>query len=143
MNEGARGTVVVIFVAAVVALIAWLTGKLRGPQGEAALTERLPRTSEAVTRDPKGSAVESPASIPKEFHEAHVVINGRPLTVGQVMTLRIALSAFDPDCGDDEHGRFMTRHYTERQHEIFRMFAEGLQPGAFTAVSNHKGENDG
>lgn len=34
---------------------------LRGRRGEAALTERLPCTSKVVARDPKGSAIGSPA----------------------------------------------------------------------------------
>lgn len=68
------------------------------------------------------------------WREADVTINGHRLTGGQVMTLRVALSAFDPDCGDDEHGKRMTQQYKEKQAELLKMliegkrFAEGMPP---------------
>lgn len=42
---------------------------------------------------------------------AMVTINGLALSRGEVMTLRVALTSFDCDCGDDEHGKAMTKAY--------------------------------
>jgi len=59
-----------------------------------------------------------------ERHEPYIVINGAPLTEGQAMTLRVALSSFvmdlqDNGMGDDEHGKRMKEAYLARAAEIF------------------------
>lgn len=46
-----------------------------------------------------------------DVDNAMVTINGLALTRGEVMTLRVALTSFDTDCGDDEHGKAMTKAY--------------------------------
>jgi hypothetical protein len=49
--------------------------------------------------------------------EANVTVNGKRLTIGEVMTLRVALTTFasnmqKPDSlGDDEHGKAMREGY--------------------------------
>lgn len=53
--------------------------------------------------------------------EPEITINGVQLTVAQAMTVRVAVSSFEPDCGDDEHGVAMTRAYQERAREVFRI----------------------
>lgn len=53
-----------------------------------------------------------------EWQEPRIVINGVPLTTAQAMLVRVALSGFDPDCGDDEHGRLMTAAYRARLSEV-------------------------
>ena len=53
--------------------------------------------------------------------EPEIVINGVRLSSQQAMAVRVAVSAFDPDCGDDEHGIIMTKAYTDRLTEVFRV----------------------
>ncbi len=60
------------------------------------------------------------ATVP-EMHEPEIVINGVTLTTAQAMTVRVALSTFDPDCGDDEHGAAMTKAYIEHARVVFRI----------------------
>lgn len=55
--------------------------------------------------------------------EPEIIINGVRLGEGQAMTVRVALASFDPDCGNDEHGREMTRLYTLRRNEVFKLMA--------------------
>jgi hypothetical protein len=55
--------------------------------------------------------------------EPHIEINSVTLTVGQAMTLRVALSSFvmtltHEGLGDDEHGKAMTAAYLQRAKEI-------------------------
>lgn len=51
------------------------------------------------------------------WEEADITINGEPLTIGQAMTIRVALEVFATDIseglGDDEHGKRMTQAYKE------------------------------
>jgi hypothetical protein len=57
--------------------------------------------------------------------EPRITINGRLLTEGQAMTVRVALSAMSEEMndqlalGDDEHGLRMTKGYKARLLEIF------------------------
>ncbi len=62
--------------------------------------------------------------------EPSITINGMHLSEGQVITLRVALTAFDPgDLGDDEHGRAMSRLYRARRDEVLRiMFSSADAP---------------
>jgi hypothetical protein len=57
--------------------------------------------------------------------EPDITIGGVPLTVGQAMTVRVALGSFamslDEGLGDDEHGRRMTEAYRERLRELFQL----------------------
>jgi len=53
--------------------------------------------------------------------EPDITINGIRLTEAQAMLVRVAVSSFDPDCGDDEHGSLMTKAYTGRMREVFLM----------------------
>lgn len=62
----------------------------------------------------------------KEWKEAAITINGHRLTVAESMTLRVALSCFDGDSGDDEHGRFMTKAYNDAKARMLGYIAEGL-----------------
>jgi hypothetical protein len=61
----------------------------------------------------------------KEVKEPSIVINGVPLTVGQVMAVRTALGSFgldlqnDSALGEDEHGVHMTRAYRKRLDEVY------------------------
>jgi len=55
------------------------------------------------------------------MNEPDIIINGRQLTVGQAMTVRVAISAFSMQLGaigDDVHGRRMAAAYMERLREI-------------------------
>lgn len=56
-----------------------------------------------------------------EWQEPSITINGTPLSKGQAMLVRVALSGFDPDCGDDEHGRLMTAAYRARLSEVLAL----------------------
>lgn len=53
--------------------------------------------------------------------EPEIIINGIRLTDAQAMAVRVAVSSFDVDCGDDEHGRAMNKAYTARLNEVFRL----------------------
>jgi hypothetical protein len=60
----------------------------------------------------------------KEPREASITINGHVLTTAQAMTVRVALSSFsmtlqDEGCGDDEHGKLMTKGYLAAAAGIF------------------------
>jgi hypothetical protein len=61
------------------------------------------------------------------FNEPDIIINGVQLTTAQAMTLRVAISGplIDWDCGDDEHGKFMTAAYTRCAQEIFKLMTKG------------------
>ena len=55
--------------------------------------------------------------------EPRITINGTTLSVGQSMTVRVAIESLAADlgangCGDDEHGKQMTAGYLVRIHEI-------------------------
>lgn len=56
-----------------------------------------------------------------------VSINGEFITHGEVESLRAAVTAFhsemsDPVAlGDDEHGRFMAKHYRQHMERILRL----------------------
>lgn len=52
----------------------------------------------------------------KEFKEANIVVDGTPLSIGEAMTVRVALATFaselsDTGLGDDERGKAMTSSY--------------------------------
>lgn len=51
--------------------------------------------------------------------EPDITINGIRLTEAQAMLVRVAVSGFDPDCGDDAHGEYMTKAYTKLRREVF------------------------
>lgn len=53
--------------------------------------------------------------------EPEIIINGQRLTPAQAMTVRVALSSFEPHCGDDEQGIAMAKAYTDRASEVFRI----------------------
>jgi len=57
--------------------------------------------------------------------EPQITVNGRTLTRVQAMTLRVAISTFDCDCGSDAHGKAMTEAYSTAKGEIFQMIVEG------------------
>lgn len=56
-----------------------------------------------------------------------VSINGEFIAHGEVESLRVAVTAFHSDMsdpltlGDDEHGRFMTKHYRQHTERILRL----------------------
>lgn len=55
--------------------------------------------------------------------EANITINGNPLSVGQAMTIRVAIESFAIDIdatglGEDDHGQRMTEAYLARIREI-------------------------
>jgi hypothetical protein len=61
-----------------------------------------------------------------EPDESSVIINNVPLSVGQVMTIRVALTDFvlrmeNDALGDDEHGKRMTKAYRERAVEVLKL----------------------
>lgn len=64
--------------------------------------------------------------------EPAITINGRPLTEGQAMTMRVALENFAMDLteglGDDEHGKLMTGLYRARIAEIRTFMSEPSAP---------------
>jgi hypothetical protein len=53
--------------------------------------------------------------------EPEIIINGVRLTEGQAMTLRVALSMAEWDCGEDDLGKQMTDGYKARTSEIFSL----------------------
>lgn len=59
--------------------------------------------------------------------EPNIVINGKLLTVGQAMTVRVAIGSFlmslEEGLGDDEHGKAMTEAYRTRIREICGLMA--------------------
>jgi hypothetical protein len=54
-----------------------------------------------------------------ERPEPDIVINGVRLTMAQSMTVRVALSAADWDCGDDTMGKQLSEGYKARAREVF------------------------
>lgn len=62
--------------------------------------------------------------------EPEIIINGHKLTNAQAMTVRVAVSSFDPECGDDETGIAMTKAYKEHANEVFRIML-GKSPRDF------------
>jgi hypothetical protein len=56
-----------------------------------------------------------------------VSINGEYITHGEVESLRVAVTNFHSEMsdplalGDDEHGRFMTKHYFRNMERILRL----------------------
>lgn len=55
--------------------------------------------------------------------EPNITINGKQLTIGQAMTIRVALESFcmslwSEGLGDDAHGKAMTEGYLARAAEI-------------------------
>ncbi len=60
--------------------------------------------------------------------EADITINGKALSFGQSMALRVAASSFlmslsEPDAlGDDDNGRGIAKGYKARMAEIMSMF---------------------
>jgi len=53
--------------------------------------------------------------------EPTIIINGHRLTRAQSMTVRVALSSFEADCGNDAHGIAMTKGYNGCVGEIIGM----------------------
>ncbi len=56
-------------------------------------------------------------------NEAHITVNGVPLTMAQSMTLRVALGYFSigihsDGCGNDEHGKILSELYLKAADEI-------------------------
>jgi|DEB0MinimDraft_4_1074332.scaffolds.fasta_scaffold49525_3 hypothetical protein len=59
--------------------------------------------------------------------ELIIEINGTRLTVGQAMTVRVALNALAHDleknnCGEDERDKRVSEAYRERLTEIFKLY---------------------
>ena len=62
--------------------------------------------------------------------EPTITVNGSLLTVGQAMTVRVALGAFAIDLrtdglGDDQHGTDITRAYLVRIKEVMQKMTMG------------------
>lgn len=61
------------------------------------------------------------------YNRPAVSINGEYITHGEVEALRVAVTSFlsemsDPMVlGDDEHGRFMTKHYRQSMERILKL----------------------
>lgn len=53
--------------------------------------------------------------------EPDIIINGRQLTKAQAMVVRVAVSCFDPDCGNDDPGMAISKAYHSRMIEVFMM----------------------
>lgn len=65
-----------------------------------------------------------------ELGEALIIVNGHKLTIGQSMTMRVALENFSIDLqfkglGKDEHGQKMTDAYKARIREIRKILYQG------------------
>jgi hypothetical protein len=60
-----------------------------------------------------------------EHDEPHITINGCALSRAQAMTLRVAISTFDCDCGSDARGKTMAEAYSKAKLEIFHMILRG------------------
>lgn len=52
-----------------------------------------------------------------------ITINGQQLTNGQAAMLRVAVTGFDCECGDDAHGMRMREQYTARKNEVVAMLS--------------------
>ena len=61
------------------------------------------------------------------MNEPTITINGLPLTEGQAIAVRVAITHFamemgeDGALGDDEHGRELAAAYRKRLTEVLRM----------------------
>ena len=56
--------------------------------------------------------------------EPVITINGHTLTLGEAMTVRVAIGSFilslqEEGLGDDPHGKFMTDAYMDRCRDIY------------------------
>jgi hypothetical protein len=56
-----------------------------------------------------------------EHPEPEIVINGVKLTSAQAMTVRVALSAADWDCGTDDLSKQLSENYRARAREVFEI----------------------
>lgn len=68
----------------------------------------------------------------KDRVESTINIGGKLLSVGQAMTLRVAIGSFisslqDEGLGDDEHGKRMTKAYLQRLSEIEDMISTSIE----------------
>jgi hypothetical protein len=67
------------------------------------------------------------AVVPDKYQlEPKITINGVELTVGQSMTVRVAIAALiiniqSDGLGDDEHGKIMATAYIDRAREVERL----------------------
>ena len=57
----------------------------------------------------------------KMSDEPDITINGVQLTSAQSMAVRVAISSFDADCGDDFESKMMAKAYGDRLKEVFRI----------------------
>jgi hypothetical protein len=57
----------------------------------------------------------------KRFAEPKITINGVELTEAQALTVRVAISGWDWDCGEDEVGKAMSKAYRARAREILKI----------------------
>jgi hypothetical protein len=64
-----------------------------------------------------------------EHPEPTIVINGTELTSAQAMTVRVALSAADWDCGADELSQQLSAGYRARAREIFEIMRRSQRRG--------------
>lgn len=62
-----------------------------------------------------------------EHPEPEIIINGVKLTSAQAMTVRVALSAADWDCGTDDLGRQISEGYRARAREVFAIMRSALR----------------
>ena len=65
----------------------------------------------------------------REWEEPEIVIDRHVLTMGQAMTIRVAIEAFAADLashglGNDDHGKKMTIAYLDRINDIREIFSE-------------------
>lgn len=61
----------------------------------------------------------------REWKENDITINGKPLSVGEAMTFRVAVTHFhqwvaNNGLGDDEHGKAMVDGYKRNCESMFR-----------------------
>jgi hypothetical protein len=67
--------------------------------------------------------------------EPVITVNGQPLTIGQAMAVRVAVTDFhgqmqDPDAlGTDEHGWRMVEAYKTRLDEVLKLMLPNAVPG--------------
>lgn len=62
--------------------------------------------------------------------EPEIIINGVTLTSAQAMTVRVALSAADWDCGNDDLGKQLSEGYKARAREVFAIMRPAQTVGA-------------
>lgn len=55
------------------------------------------------------------------WQEATIMVNGVQLTEAQALAVRVALNTFNPDAGDDEHGKALAAAYRERIAEVLNL----------------------